>query len=44
MSEHENLYPKCAIMYSYAVYPQDGAEDLDLIKKVEENFNKIKAG
>lgn len=36
VKERENVYPNCAIMYSYAVYPEDGIDEDDLIKKADE--------
>lgn len=42
IKERENLYPKCVIMYSYAVYPEDAIDDVELIKKLGESFQKIR--
>lgn len=39
---HGNLYPNCAIMYSYGVYPRDAIEDVELIKKTEETLQRIR--
>lgn len=36
IKERRNLYPNCAIMYSYAVYPEDAIDDVELIKKAGE--------
>lgn len=36
IKERRNLYPNCAIMYSYAIYPDDAIDDVDLIKKAGE--------
>lgn len=33
---------KCAIMYSYVVYPEDGLEENELLRKVQESLQKIK--
>lgn len=41
---HGNLYSNCAIMYSYGVYPRDALDDVELIKKIDDNFQKIKVG
>jgi signal transduction histidine kinase len=38
---HENLYPNCAIMYSYGVYPDDALDETDLIRKMDEGLRKI---
>lgn len=38
----ESLYTNCAIMYSYAVYPEDAIDDENLIKRVEESMQKIR--
>lgn len=42
IKDRENLYPNCAIMYSYGVYPDDALDDVELIKKVNEELRKIK--
>lgn len=36
------IYPNCAIMYSYAVYPQDSLDDWELIKKTQESYVNIR--
>lgn len=41
VKDRRNLYPTCAMMYSYAVYPEDAIEDAELIKKSEESFMHI---
>lgn len=41
VKDRRNLYPTCAMMYSYAVYPEDAIEDTELIKKSEESFMHI---
>lgn len=38
IKDRRNLYPNCAIMYSYAVYPEDAIDDTDLLKKAGESF------
>lgn len=38
IKDRRNLYPNCAIMYSYAVYPEDAIDDMDLLKKAGESF------
>lgn len=42
IGERKNLYPNCAIMYSYAVYPDDSADETGLIKKAQELLQKIR--
>jgi len=42
LKDHENLFPKCAIMYSYATYPNDGADEWELMKKVDETLQKLR--
>lgn len=42
INERRNLYPNYAIMYSYAVYPDDAIDELELIKKAEESLQKIR--
>lgn len=42
MTSHGNLYPSCAIMYSYGVYPNDALDDVELLKKTEETLQKIR--
>lgn len=44
ITSHGNLYPNCAIMYSYGIYPRDALDDVELIKKTNEGFQKIKVG
>lgn len=41
IKDRRNLYPTCAMMYSYAVYPEDAIEDTELIKKAGESFVHI---
>ena len=36
------IYPNCAIMYSYAIYPQDSTDDWELIRKVQESYVTIR--
>lgn len=36
LREHGNVYPNCAILFSYAVYPEDGADENFLLKKIKE--------
>jgi len=40
--DRKNLYPNYAIMYSYGVYPEDGIDEVELIRKTEEGLRKIK--
>lgn len=42
LKERKNIYPNCAIMYSYGVYPEDAINEVELIKKIEESFIHIK--
>ncbi len=42
LQERENLYPNCVIMYSYGVYPDDALDDVELMKKVNDELRKIK--
>lgn len=42
ITTHGNLYPNCAIMYSYGVYPKDALDDVELLKKTEETLQKIR--
>lgn len=42
IKSRKNIYPNCVIMYSYAVYPEDALDDVELIKKAEESFQKVK--
>lgn len=41
IKERKNLYPNCAIMYSYGVYPEDAIDEVELMRKVEESFLHI---
>lgn len=41
MKTHGNLYPNCAIMYSYGVYPEDAIDEVELIRKAEESFQRV---
>lgn len=40
--DRKSLYPNYAIMYSYGVYPEDGIEEAELIKKLDDGMRKIK--
>lgn len=40
--DRKNLYSSCAIMYSYGVYPEDGMNEVELIRKLDEGLRKIK--
>lgn len=42
IQERGNLYPNCVTMYSYAVYPDDALDDIELFKKVNESLQKIR--
>lgn len=42
IKDHGNLYPNCAIMYSYGVYPDDAIDDVGLLRKIGETLQKIK--
>lgn len=42
VNSHGNLYQSCAIMYSYGIYPKDAIDDVGLLKKTEENLQKIR--
>lgn len=42
IKKRENLYPNCAIMYSYGVYPNDALDEAELMKKVNESMQKIR--
>lgn len=42
LKDHENLFPKCAIMYSYAIYPNDGADEWELMKRANETLKKLR--
>ena len=35
IKDHGNIYPNCAILYSYAVYPDDAVDENALIKKIQ---------
>lgn len=39
---HGNVYPNCAIMFAYGVYPKDALEDVELFKKVNDTLQKIR--
>lgn len=41
IKDRGNLYPNCAIMYSYGVYPEDGIDEVDLIKKANEELRTV---
>jgi len=38
VNERKNVHPNCAIMYSYAVYPEDAIDESELIKKSGSSF------
>ncbi len=40
--ERQNLSPTCAIMYSYGVYPEDGIDEVELLRKLDDGMKKIK--
>jgi len=42
LNQHGNLYPNCAILFSYGVYPDDGIDEGELISKVEDSFVHIR--
>lgn len=42
ITTHNNVYPNCVIMYSAGIYPTDALDDVELIKKVDEEFQKVK--
>lgn len=42
VKDRKNLYPNCAIMYSYGVYPDDAPDEVDLMKKTDESLQKIR--
>jgi len=42
VKERANLYPNCAIIFSYAVYPDDALDEVELIKKIEDSFQTIR--
>lgn len=42
IKERKNLYPNYAIMYSYGVYPEDAIDEVELIRKIDERFQRIK--
>lgn len=42
INERKDLYPNCAIMYSYAVYPEDAIDEIELMKKIGESLQKIR--
>lgn len=41
-ADRQNLYPTCDIMYSYGVYPEDGIDEVELIRKLDDGMRKIK--
>lgn len=41
VKDRGNLYPNCAIMYSYAVYPEDALDEVELMKKAEESLHRF---
>lgn len=40
--DRKNLYPNCAIMYSYGVYPDDALDEVELLKKTDGAIQKIR--
>lgn len=44
LQDRGNLFPNCAILYSYAVYPQDALDEKELIKKAQNSFVHLKIG
>lgn len=42
IKERKNLYPNYAIMYSYGVYPEDAIDEVELMRKTDESFQRIK--
>lgn len=42
IKDYKNSSQNCAIMYSYAVYPEDAIDEVELIKKVGESLQKIR--
>lgn len=44
LKDRENLYPNCAILYSYAVYPEDSIEEDELIRKAQNTLAHIRVG
>lgn len=42
IKERKNIYPNCAIMYSYGVYPDDAVNEVELLKKLNDELHKIK--
>lgn len=41
VKDRGNLYPNCAIMFSYAVYPEDALDEVELMKKAEESLHRF---
>lgn len=41
IKERKNIYPNCAIMYSYGVYPEDATDEVVLIRKLEDGLRKM---
>lgn len=41
IAEKKILYPNCAMMYSYAVYPEDAIDEVELMKKAGESMQRI---
>lgn len=44
ISERKTSYTNCAIMYSYAVYPEDAVDEIELMRKTEETLQKMSIG
>ncbi len=42
IQEKKKISSTCAIMYSYAVYPEDSIEEFELMKKVGDSLQKIR--
>lgn len=42
VQDRKNLYPNCGIMYSYAIYPEDALDDIDLMKKLQDSLQKLR--
>lgn len=40
-NDRKNLYPNCAIMYSYALYPDDAIDEVELIRKTGDSLQRI---
>lgn len=42
MQEQKPHCTNCAIMYSYALYPEDGVDENELVRKLDDGLHKIK--